>query len=214
MKLSEAGESRVRGYLFVLGTSLRSFLPPRVVGDALRELESHIRERVDQIASEPDERTALESLLEEVGPPLKVAQAYAGELAIEEAVTTGRVGSTARALWHLATTTVRGFFIALGLLIGYSLGTAFLGVALAKPILPSNTGLLVVDGIPRGLGIFGTIPAGGELVGGYWIIPLSVVLGLGTLVLTHRGAGRFLRWWRTRLAGRSVSRLANPNGGR
>ena len=59
MKLSEAGESRVRGYLFVLGTSLRSFLPPRVVGDALRELESHIRERVDQIASEPDERTPL-----------------------------------------------------------------------------------------------------------------------------------------------------------
>ena len=50
MKISEVGESRVRGYLFVLERSLRTFLPREVVADAAREVESHIRERLDQIA--------------------------------------------------------------------------------------------------------------------------------------------------------------------
>jgi len=47
MRLSEGGETRVQGYLFVLGQSLRSFLLQAVVADALQELESHIRERID-----------------------------------------------------------------------------------------------------------------------------------------------------------------------
>ena len=46
MKISEVGESRVRGYLFVLERSLRTFLPREVVADAAREVESHIRERI------------------------------------------------------------------------------------------------------------------------------------------------------------------------
>lgn len=213
MKLSEAGESRVRGYLFVLGRSLGSFLPPPVAADALRELESHIRERAASAEAVPDERAALERLLDEVGAPLKVAQAYSGELAIEEAVATGGIGSTARAVWHLATTTVQGFFLALGLLVAYAFGIGFLGIGLVKPLLPNSTGLLVVDGIPRGLGVFGSIPEGGELVGGYWIIPVSITLGLATLVLAHRGAGRFLGWWRSRRASRSVSRIVHPGLG-
>ncbi len=49
MKLSGVGESRVRGYLYVLERSLRTFLPREVVADAVREVESHIRERLDQI---------------------------------------------------------------------------------------------------------------------------------------------------------------------
>ena len=54
MKLSETGEARVRGYLFVLGQSLKSFLPRAVVMDAVQELESHIRERIDETEPEPD----------------------------------------------------------------------------------------------------------------------------------------------------------------
>ena len=46
MNLSQAGESRVNGYLFVLERSLKSFLPTDVVRDATREIESHVRERV------------------------------------------------------------------------------------------------------------------------------------------------------------------------
>ena len=41
MNLSQGGESRVNGYLFVLERSLKSFLPIDIVRDATREIESH-----------------------------------------------------------------------------------------------------------------------------------------------------------------------------
>jgi hypothetical protein len=36
------------------------------------------------------------------------------------------------------------------------------------------------------------------VVGGYWVIPICLGLGLAILVGTHRGARRFLAWWRER----------------
>lgn len=197
MKLSEKGEARVRGYLFMLGQSLRSFLPPELVRDALEELESHIRERIDDAEAEPHEHGALEKVLADVGTPLSVARAYASEMTLDEAITTGRVVPTARAFWHLATTSLLGFFPALGLLMGYLAGSAFLLIAALKPIFPDHTGLLLVDGKPRGFGVLGDLPPGSELWGGYWIIPVLLVLGLATLIVTHRCATGLLVWWRS-----------------
>jgi uncharacterized membrane protein len=198
MNLSETGEARVRGYLFVLGQSLKSFLPRAVVMDAVQELESHIRERIAEAEPEPDERTALELVLQEIGMPQRVAQAYSAEITIEEAITTGRIVPTARAFWNLATTSLLGFFPALGLLLGYLLGFGSLLTAFLKPIFPNNAGLMVVDGIPRGFGVFSDIPPGGEMVGGYWIIPILIAVGLAVLILTQRFATAFLVWWRAR----------------
>lgn len=198
MQLGEAGEARVRGYLFVLGRALRSFLPEAVAKDALQEIEGHIRERAGEADPEPDERAALERVLAELGPPLRVAQAYSGEMTIEEAVATGRIAPTARALWHVATTTVGGFFSALGLFSGYLVGIAFVGIAVLKPIFPNNVGLLIKNGIPRGFGVYDALPAGAEVIGGYWIIPLCLAIGLCILVGTQRGTMRFLQWFRRR----------------
>jgi hypothetical protein len=69
MNLSEAGESRIRGYLFMLESSLRTFLKRDVAADAVREVESHIRERVRETAAMPNERDALNRLLDALGPP-------------------------------------------------------------------------------------------------------------------------------------------------
>ncbi len=203
MRLSDTGEARVRGYLFVLGRSLRSFLPHPTATDALREIESHIRERVDDAAAEPDERAALEALLAELGEPLRVARAYSGELAVEEAVATGRAGATARAVWHLATSSILGFFPALGLLLGYSVGLGLLAIAVLKPVFPANVGLLVVEGMPRAFGVVGQLPAGGRMLGGYWLIPVTLAFGLAALLATHRGSRRYLEWWRSRSARRA-----------
>jgi hypothetical protein len=41
-------------------------------------------------------------------------------------------------------------------------------------------------------------PPGEHAAGGYWIVPLSVLAGLGILVLTHRLARGFLAWWQRR----------------
>ncbi len=200
MQLSETGEARVRGYLFILGRSLQTFLPRDVVQDALRELESHIRERVEQVGSQPNEQAALERVLAELGPPLRVAQAYAAEMAVDEALTTGSLRAVAGALWRLATTTVAGFFAGLLLFIGYVFGLASLVLAALKPVFPQNIGVIVVDGVPQAFGAVFPLPSGAAVWGGYWVIPVYGALGLGVLVLTHRGARAFLRWWRSRLA--------------
>ena len=64
MILTAAGESRINGYLFVLKRSLSAGLPREVARDAVREIESHLRERIAAVES-GDERVALERILAE-----------------------------------------------------------------------------------------------------------------------------------------------------
>lgn len=203
MNLSQTGESRVRGYLFVLERSLRTFLPPAVVADASREVESHIRERVLQTDGSPDERDALERILNELGAPLRVAQAYASEMTMEEAVTTGRLAPVLRAVWHLATTSLGGFFGALALFVGYSLGLGMLAVVALKPIFPANTGLWVRNGVPVSFGVQFPAPADTTLITSAWVFIIALVIGLAMPVLTHMAARRWIAWLRRARADRS-----------
>lgn len=206
MQITDTGESRVRGYLFVLARSLRSFLPADVADDAVREVESHIRERLGQIqAAEPAERDVVERVLAELGPPLRVAQAYSQEMTLDEAVTTGRFVPMARALWHLATTSVFGFAWALLVFTGWTLGVAFLVMAAAKVVFPNNVGIFTLNGRFHSAGANFFLPAGVEAHPfGYWVVPVSLVVGLLILVGTHRGSRRILDWIRSR---RSPARL-------
>ena len=64
--------------------------------------------------------------------------------------------------------------------------------------LPRERGLQFVHGIPVGLGAHFPISSDVDLRGGYWIIPLALFFGMGILVGTHRGARRYLAWWRGR----------------
>ena len=199
MKLSQTGQTRVQGYLYVLGRSLRGALPREAVADALQEIGSHLAERIAETDPVPDERQALERVLAEVGPPLQVARAYSAELILDEAVVTGRFVPVLRGLSHIATTTAAGFFGVLALLAGYATGTGLLIVALLKPVFPDNVGLITVNGIPHALGMQFPLPPGAEVQGGYGIIPVALLAGLAVLVLTHRCARRLLAWTRRRV---------------
>ncbi len=200
MKLSDAGELRVRGYLFVLHRSLATFMSKEMAQESIREVESHILERVARIEGAIDEKAALEGVLRHLGPPMKVAQAYAAEITFEEAVATGRPVPVFRALWLVATS-VQGFVAALVLLVGYALGLGFIIVAALKPIFPQNVGLILRDGVPMAFGAVSTIGPGMEVVGGYGLVPLSLFAGALTLLITHRLARAFVAWWRDRLKG-------------
>jgi uncharacterized membrane protein len=200
MKLSEAGESRIRGYLFVLHRSLASFMPKDTARDSIREVESHIRERVAQVDAADDEKAALEKILAHLGSPMKVAQAYAAEITFDEAVATGRPLPVFRALW-MVSTTLRGFFVALALFVGYAAGLGFIAVAALKPIFPQNVGLILRDGIPVAVGAVFPLAPGSEVVGGFWLIPVCLLIGSITLMGTHRMARAFVAWWRTRSKG-------------
>jgi uncharacterized membrane protein len=198
VNLTEVGESRINGYLFVLERSLKTFLPADVVRDAVREIESHLRERVLTADGAPNEREALEKILAELGPPLRVAQAYSAERTIDEAITTGRVVAVVRAIVHLAVTTVTGFFAGLALLIGYLTSFCFVAIAALKPIFPNNVGVQFIHGFPIGLSAHFPVSPGMDLRGGYWVIPFALFFGLGIFVGTHRGARMFLAAWRKR----------------
>ena len=194
--LSNAGESRVRGYLYVLERSLVVALPRDVAADAVREIESHLRERIAAVDAGGDERAALEQILTELGPPLRVAQAYSAERIVDEAVVTGRVVPILRAMWHVAVTSVGGFFAALALVVGYAIGIAFLIIGVMKPVFPDNVGFFMEGGYPVSLGM--KFPADSHPAGGNWVILIGLFFGLAALVVTHRGARRFLAWWKGR----------------
>jgi uncharacterized membrane protein len=200
MTLSEAGESRIRGYLFMLENSLRGSHKREFVADAVREVESHIRERVRETEPMPNERDALNRLLEALGPPHRLARAYLAEMAVDEAVSTGRMGAIARAIAALALQTTEGFFVGLALVVGYLLSCAALLVAVAKPIFPDNVGIRTVNGQFRGAGWELTVAPGTVVSHGWWLALFCLVFGLVVLWLTHRGTRRYLARVRQRRA--------------
>jgi uncharacterized membrane protein len=198
MNLSDAGESRIHGYLFLLEQSLRTFLRRDVAADAVREVESHIRERVIDDDGMPNERDALNRLLEAMGPPHRLARAYSAELAVDEAVTTGRIGATVRAIVAMAFYTTEGFFVAFGLLGGYLLSVAMLLVAVLKPFFPNNVGVFTVNGRFLGVGLQIHLPPG-TVVSYGWLVPLvGAVAGSLGLWLMLRATRAYLRRVRRR----------------
>jgi uncharacterized membrane protein len=198
MTLSEVGEARVRGYLFMLSRSLRSFLDAEAAGDALREVESHILERLDQVEG-GDERAVVERVLAEVGTPLQVAQAYSSEVTVDEAVTTGRFLPVVRAIWHYATTSVVGFAWAVTVFVGWATGLSFAAIAPIKLIFPNNVGVFYVNGRFSSAGaVFGLPPGTVVEPFGYWVVPVSLALGLVILLGTHRASRAVLAWLRSR----------------
>jgi hypothetical protein len=209
--LSETGQSRVNGYLFVLERSLVAVLPRDVARDAVREIDSHLRDRIAAAAATTDERASLEKILSELGPPQRVAQAYSVERTFDEAVVTGTLFAIVRAVSHVAMSGMSGFFAALGVFVGYAIGAAFTVLGIMKPIFPDNIGFWVNDEGPLyGFDLSWRMGVGPgvrheHLAGGYWVVPICLIIGFGLLFFTHRGARKFLAWWRQRRAAFTVS---------
>jgi hypothetical protein len=193
MTLSETGESRVRGYLFVLERAMRAASRSSAAGlasDAVREVESHIRERVAESDGMPNERDALERILARLGTPDTVARAYSLELILEEAALGGRIGAVVQSVFQAAATSAGRFMLAMLLFMGYTAGLAFILTAALKPIFPNNVGIWVHEGFSIGAEF--PAPAGATPLGGYWIIPICLAVGLGLLIVTHRFARRWI----------------------
>lgn len=212
MILSDTGDSRVNGYLFVLERSLATFLPRDSVRDVVREIDSHLRDRISAAEPVPDERAVLERILAELGPPQRVAQAYSVERTVDEAVVTGRIWAIAHAVWRVAMSGASGFFAGLGLFIGYLVGASFIVIAAMKPIFPDHVGVWVgdrsiSDGVDIGWRAGVNVAGSGyeHMVGGYWVIPIFLGVGLGLFFITHRCARNFLGWWRRRRSSFTVS---------
>ena len=193
MNLSDDGEKRIRGYLFMLESSLRTFLKRDVVADAVREVESHIRERVRETEPMPNERDALNRLLDAIGPPHRLARAYSAELAADEAVSSGRLWPTARAVFALARNTTEGFAVGVALFTGYLTVGRVSHRRAGEAHLPDNVGVRWVDGEFRGAGLELFVGPETVMTHGWEVVAIFAVVGSLLLWLTHRGTRRYLR---------------------
>jgi hypothetical protein len=96
---------------------------------------------------------------------------------------------------------VAGFFVLIGSLVGYFLGAALILCAVLKPIHPQSAGLWSFHDSSGDLELslrlgFGSAPAPGHDVLGWWIVPVGLVTGLGLVMLTTRFAIWCVRLYR------------------
>ena len=88
------------------------------------------------------------------------------------------------------------------------MSVGFLITAILKPIFPDNVGLWLHEGVS--LGTQFPAPAGVKPLGGYWIIPICLVLGISLLTFVHRLA----RNWIARLRERRLVRIGSAGASR
>jgi len=112
-------------------------------------------------------------------------------------------------LFRRASLSVAGFVVLVSSLVGYFLGVAFILCALLKPIHPQSAGLWSFRDSSGDLQLslrlgFGSTPAGGRDVLGWWIVPVGLLVGFGLMILTTRFATWCLRLYRRSRASQRV----------
>jgi uncharacterized membrane protein len=163
-------------------TVLRSHLGTLTAAEReeiVREIAAHIRDS----AGEPG--ASVESVLLRLGPAEDLAAQYRDGLLMRRASRSVSPLLLLRAALRLATKSVSGIFVFFCSVFGYAFGAGFVFIALAKSIVPAHAGAWVQDGRLVAMGAFeyGIPPSAHEILG-VWIIPLGLIAGSLTLVLT------------------------------
>ncbi len=179
----------VERYLLHLKKALRGAAPAEqeeILSD-IRSLISEHLETADRSA------TAVEAVLERLGPPEALAEAYRTEGLLAQAAHSTAPSVLVRAALRSAAHGVLGFLTALVVFIGYTLSLGFTVVAIMKPFAPETTGLWVGNGNFFFGSLVGPHAQGTREVLGYWTIPVAGLLALLSFILTTRLARWFFR---------------------
>lgn len=176
-------------YLAKLERALRS-LPAAERDQIIAEITSHI---ADSTAG--GGKTA-EQALQNLGDPLELAKAFLDQRKLEDAVVRSAHGTLLIAILERAGRSVMAGLLGLIALILYLCTLVFGAMAVLKPILPQNVGYWNGPHL-HAFAIIDRPPSDAVELLGYWIIPLSVALGIGSFL-----AGRVL----TRFGGRMLLR--------
>lgn len=184
----DAAMAHLDTYLVQMRRRLHA-LPSGEVEEILKELRSHVLDRVEGALTPNGVETALAAL----GSPAEIARANVTQRAAAMFDTSPAPVRLLRALWRVASVSVLGVFVFLVSLIGYAMSAGFLGMAVLKPFLPGSVGLWQS---PSSDGTFqyafGTIDrtVGARELLGWWSIPVALIAGLVIGYLTWRlGAG-------------------------
>jgi Protein of unknown function (DUF1700) len=189
---------RIEAYLGTLRGRLRG-IPDQEVREIVDELRSHIIDRA--AASGEITATGVDAALAALGTPEELASQYVTDNLLARAEVSRSPVRILRSLFRWASLSVAGFCVLLGSSVGYFFGAVFILVGMLKPFHPHSAGLWI---FPNGSGDyemsfrlgFGSVPAGGRDVLGWWIVPIGWIAGCGLVMLTTHIAVWFVRQYR------------------
>jgi hypothetical protein len=181
----------LEAYLQTVEDHLKS-LPPEDRSEIVRELQSHVLDRVKGDLSNASVSAALATL----GDPREIARINLRMRVAAVAVDDGTPLTVARTLTRLAILGGQGLLTFILSLAGYAFAGCWLLTALAKPFAPDRVGLwLLPDAtgdLSLSLGRHGAHAAGHDMLG-WWIIPIGLAVGIVCAILTYRFDLRFIR---------------------
>ena len=159
--------------------------------EIIEELRSHLMDKVAASGEATD--AGVDAALAALGSPEELAKEYMTQNLLARAEASRSPVRILESLFRWASLSAAGFFVLVGSMTGYFLGTVFLLVAALKPFHPQTAGLWLLrdsTGDPEisiRLG-FGSVPAEGRDVLGWWIVPIGLLAGWAILMLTTRFA--------------------------
>jgi len=190
MAMSGDAQQRIEAYLGRLRRRLRG-INDEDAREIVEELRSHITDKA--AASGQVTAAGVDAALAGLGSPEELASQYMTDDLLARAESSRSPLRILESLFRWASLSVAGFLVLLGSIAGYFLGVVFFLCAALKPFHPHSAGLWILPdsagdaSISLRLG-FGSAPAGGREVLGWWIVPLGLVVGCGLVMLTTRFA--------------------------
>jgi len=183
-------QRRIDAYLGRLRRGLRG-INDEDARDIVEELRGHITDKAS--ASGEVTAAAVEAVLAALGTPEELASQYMTDELLSRAAVSRSPIRILESLFRWASLSVAGFFVLLSSITGYFLGGALTLCGVLKIIHPQTAGLWAFRDNTGGFEIslrlgFGSAPAGGRDVLGWWIVPIGLVVGCGLVMLTTRFA--------------------------
>lgn len=147
--------------------------------EILGEIGAHIRDSSEQHNGD------VAAVLNRLGNPEALAEQYRDSILMNKASRSNSPLVLLRAALRFATKGVVGVFVFVCGTLGYALGAGLVLVGLIKPLAPTHTGLWMQNGVPVSSGVLVVVPPPpAHEVLGWWIIPITLILGAMTLLIT------------------------------
>jgi uncharacterized membrane protein len=201
MTMSGDAQQRIEAYLGRLRQRLRG-MNDEDAREIVEELRSHI---TDKAAADGEITAAgVDAALAALGNPEELASQYTTDNLLARAEVSRSPARILESLFRWASLSVAGFFVLLGSVIGYFFGAVFILVAVSKLFHPHTAGLWIFPGASGDLQIsfrlgFGSVPAGGRDLLGWWIVPIGWTAGCALVMLTTSFAIWCVRQYRRSL---------------
>jgi Protein of unknown function (DUF1700) len=190
MTMAGDAQQRVEAYLGTLRQLLRG-MNAEDAREIVEELRSHLMDRVAASGEATD--AGVDAALAALGSPEELAKEYMTQNLLARAEASRSPVRILESLFRWASLSAAGFFVLVGSMMGYFLGTVFILVAALKPFHSQTAGLWLLrdsTGDPEislRLG-FGSVPGAGRDVLGWWIVPIGLLAGCAVVMLTTRVA--------------------------